>query len=165
VDVAWIRLLLLRELAAFARELDLFPDERAIWVTAPGVTNSVGTLALHVSGNLQYYVGAVLGGTGYIRDRALEFSARDVPREELRAGLRRAEDVVGAALSALPVDALEVEYPDVLGGLRVPTGLFLLHLSTHLAHHLGQAGYLRRLLTAENRSSGAISMQALSGPS
>ena len=160
-DTAWIRLVLLRELAAFSRELDRFEDERLIWAVAPGISNSAGTLALHVSGNLQHYVGAVLGGTGYVRDRELEFSTRGLPRAALSAVLGTTVRVVVTVLSALPVDALSAEYPDVLGGIRVPTGLFLLHLSAHLAHHLGQAGYLRRFLTRENRSSGAIAMKAL----
>ena len=163
MDVAWIRLLVLRELASFSTELDLFPDERLVWTTAPGVTNPAGTLALHVAGNLQYYVGAVLGGTGYVRDRDREFGARNVPRSELSGGLRRTSTVVGETLSALPNESLALEYPDVLGGVRVPTGLFLLHLEAHLAHHLGQAGYLRRLLTGENRSSGAVPIKALAG--
>ncbi len=163
MEVAWIRLLLKRELASFSREIDLFPDERLVWVTAPGISNSAGTLALHVSGNLQHYVGAVMGGTGYTRNRDLEFSARGVSREALTAELRRTTHVVEKTLSALPGPALAADYPDVLGGIRMPTGLFLLHLSTHLAHHLGQAGYLRRVLAGENKSSGAISMKVLAG--
>ena len=42
-----------RELQAFERELDLFPDDRSVWQTVPGVPNSTGNLALHVAGNLQ----------------------------------------------------------------------------------------------------------------
>lgn len=162
IDVGWIRLLLTRELRSFSRELELFHDERLIWTTAPGVSNSVGTLALHVCGNLQYFVGAVLGGTGYVRDRGLEFSTRGVSRSAISAELRETIDVVEATLSALPGRTLSAEYPDVLGGIRMPTGLLLLHLSAHLAHHLGQAGYLRRLLTGENETSGAIAMKELS---
>jgi hypothetical protein len=162
MDVAWIRRLLLRELASFSRELDLFEEESLIWAVVPGISNSAGTLALHVCGNLQYYVGAVLGGTGYLRDRDLEFSVRGVPREELTAGLQRTVRVVDTVLSSMPGRALSAEYPDVLGGIRPPTGLFLLHLGTHLAHHLGQVGYLRRILTGDNQSSGAISLKALS---
>ena len=163
MDIAWLRLLLTRELSSFSRELDLFPDEQLIWRTVPGISNPAGTLALHVCGNLQYYVGAVLGGTGYVRNRDLEFSARGVSRASLSAELQKTIHAVQAVLSGLPEQALPNEYPDVLGGLRVPTGLFLLHLSTHLAHHLGQAGFLRRCLTGENKSSGAIAMKALSG--
>lgn len=163
MDVAWIRLLLIRELASFSRELELFQDESLIWKIVPGISNSAGTLALHACGNLQHFVGAVLGGTGYVRNRDLEFSTRGVSRAMLSAELKKTIQVVDTVLSDLPEQALSADYPDVLGGLRVPTGLFLLHLNTHLAHHLGQAGYLRRVLTGENQTSGAIAMKALAG--
>jgi hypothetical protein len=153
---------LARELSAFSRELELFQDETLIWATSSGVSNSVGTLTLHVCGNLKHYVGAVLGNTGYVRDRDLEFSARDIPRALLQANLAETSEVVRTVLAGLPDQKLSAEYPDILGGPRLPTGLFLLQLSTHLAFHLGQAGYLRRVLTRANESSGALSMQALS---
>lgn len=163
MDANWIRLLLTRELASFSKELELFKDESLIWKTVPGVSNPVGTLALHVCGNLQHFVGAVLGGTGYVRNRELEFSLRGVARATLSAELQKTIEVVDSALSGLPEQALTAEYPERLGGLQVPTGLFLLHLSSHLAHHLGQAGYLRRILSGDNLSSGPLAITALSG--
>jgi hypothetical protein len=158
----WISLLLTRELSAFSRELELFEDEALIWATSPGISNPAGTLTLHVCGNLRHYVGAVLGNTGYVRDRDLEFSARDIPRSLLQAHLAETIEVVRTVLADLPGQRLRADYPDILGGPRLSTGLFLLHLTTHLAFHLGQAGYLRRILTSANASSGALSMQALS---
>lgn len=162
MDIAWIRLLLIRELTAFSRELELFPDESLIWKLVPGISNSVGTLALHVCGNLQHFVGAVLGGTGYLRNRDLEFSARGVSRAMLLAELQKTIQVVDTVLPRVPENALSADYPAVPGGGRVATGLFLLHLCAHLAHHLGQAGYLRRVLTGENQSSGPVAVKALS---
>lgn len=159
--VPWISLLLARELRGFAQELELFTDEALIWRTLPGISNAAGNLALHVCGNLQHYVGAVLGGTSYVRDRPLEFSARGVSRSRLLAEIERTIDVVQTVLAGLSEEVLSAPYPDVLGGIRPPTGLFLLHLSSHLSYHLGEAGYLRRALTGENRAGGAISMQLL----
>ena len=161
--VEWTLLLLRRDLKGFAMELELFADERLIWETLPGISNSAGTLTLHVCGNLQHFVGTVLGGTGYVRDRPREFSARGVARSVLLAEIERTLDVVQTVLPGLSAADLSAPYPDVLDGIRPPTGLFLHHLSCHLSHHLGQAGYLRRGLTGENRSSGAISMQSLAG--
>ena len=157
----WTSRLLIRELSAFSRELDLFPDEALIWATAPGISNPAGTLVLHVCGNLQYFVGTILGNTGYVRDRDLEFSARDVPRSVLKAELAKTAEAVSTVLADLSEESLSAEYPDVLGGPRMPTGLFLGQLSSHLAFHLGQAGYLRRILTGANESSGALSLKAL----
>ena len=74
----------------------------------------------------------------------------------------RTSDIVRTVLSGLSENDLNTDFPELPGGLRVPSGLFLLHLSTHLAFHLGQAGYLRRLLTGENpQSSGAMAIRAL----
>jgi hypothetical protein len=157
----WIRLLITRELSSFSRELELFPDESLIWATVPGIANSAGTLTLHVCGNLQHYVGAVLGNTGYVRDRPLEFSARDLPRSVLRENLAKTSEVVGTVLANVTEESLRADYPYGLGVPRMPTGLFLFHLSGHLAFHLGQAGYLRRALTGASESSGALPMQAL----
>jgi hypothetical protein len=157
----WILLLLSRELRGFASELELFTGEELIWKTLPGIANSTGNLVLHVCGNLQYYIGTVLGGTSYVRDRPLEFSAHEGSRASLLAEIERTLEVVQSVLPGLSEEAQSAPYPDVLDGIRPPTGLFLLHLSCHLSHHLGQAGYLRRVLTGENRSSGTISMQSL----
>jgi uncharacterized damage-inducible protein DinB len=158
---SWIRLLLVRELEAFARELSLFPNDEMVWATLPGISNSAGTLALHVSGNLQHFVGRILGATGYVRDRNAEFSRRGVSRDELAREIRQTIQVIDNVLPGLSSDDLAHEYPEAVGGVRFPTGLFLLHLSTHAAHHLGQAGYLRRALTGEGRHSEAISVKAL----
>lgn len=159
--VEWMTFVFERELRGFARELELFGDEELIWQTLPGISNSAGNLALHVCGNLQHYVGAVLGGTAYVRDRPLEFSARGVSRADLSAEIEATIQVVRSVLPELSEDELSAPYPDVLGGIRPSTGLFLLHLISHLSFHLGQAGYLRRALTGENRTSGAISLRAL----
>jgi len=49
----------------------------------------------------------------------------------------------------------------VVGGLQMATGRFLVHLASHLAFHLGQAGYLRRTLTGDATSAGAMSIKDL----
>lgn len=81
--------LMVRELEGFKREIALFPDDESAWRTLPGITNSSANLALHVAGGLQHFVGAVLGNTGYLRNRALEFSRRAGARSEVIADLDR----------------------------------------------------------------------------
>ena len=153
--------LLARELDAFAREVELFPDDAALWRTVPGVTNAAGTLALHACGNLQHFVGAVLGGTGYVRDREREFGARGLSRADLVTQLAEAREVVRTTLAALGDAALAAPYPQPPGGVRVSTQRFLLHLLVHLGFHLGQAGYLRRALTGDATTSGAVAVAQL----
>ena len=156
-----LAILFVRELAGFERELGLFPDDESAWKTAPGLPNSAGNLALHVAGNLQHYIGAVLGGTGYVRNRELEFGRRSGPRGDVLAELRAASRVVDTVLRALPSERFEADYPELLNDLRLRTDRFLMHLSAHAAFHLGQAGYVRRAVTGDSRSSGPVPLQAL----
>lgn len=150
-----------RELIAFRREVELFPDDGSLWKVVPGITNPAGTLALHVAGNLRHFVGAVLGGSRYVRDRDAEFSRRGLRRSEVIRELELAEDEIEPAILALTEAALASPYPLAVGGVTMPTGRFLMHLAVHTGFHLGQAGYLRRMITGDGTSSGAIGLGAL----
>jgi len=153
--------LLVRELEGFKRELDLFPDDESLWRTMPGVTNSAGNLALHVAGGLQHLVGAVLGRTTYVRDRDAEFSRRGGTRADVSAELDRAMAVVREIVPRLPEHMLDAEFPEPVLGVKFRTRIFLLHLCAHAAFHLGQAGYLRRMLNEDWRTSGPVPLAPL----
>lgn len=154
--------LLIRELQALQREMQLFPDDQSIWRTVPGVTNSAGTLALHVAGNLKHYIGAILGETGYVRNRPEEFARRTATRAEVVAELDAAIDVVQDVLARLPPDRYDRTYPEmVIQDGELTTDRFLMHLCTHAACHLGQAGYLRRVLTGDSRSAEPVALRVL----
>jgi uncharacterized damage-inducible protein DinB len=159
-----VRRLMQRELETFAREVEMFPDDQSPWRTLPGVTNSAGNLARHVCGNLKHYVGAVLGGTGYLRHRDAEFAAREGSRSELAAELRETSAVVASVLPRVPEGVLAAPFPEAVGGVVPRCDRFLLHLCTHLAFHMGQAGYLRRALTGDARPSGAVAVKRLVDP-
>lgn len=150
-----------RELVAFRREVELFPDDATLWKVVPGITNSAGTLALHVAGNLRHFIGGVLGKSGYVRDRETEFNRRGLTRAQVVAELEQAEEDIEPAILWLTEAALAAPYPVAVGGVTMPTGRFLVHLAVHTGFHLGQAGYLRRALTGEASSSGAIGLGAL----
>src|SRR3954468_22301268 len=113
--------LLDRDLRALRRELEAYPEERQIWQPVLGLSNTAGTLALHLAGNLQHYIGARWGGTGYVRDRDAEFARRDVPRAELVAEIERARKAVAAGLERIDGDALAQEYPEAIVEMRVRT--------------------------------------------
>ena len=104
-----IALNLVRELEGFKRELAHFPDDESVWSTLPGVANSAGNLALHVAGNLQHFIGTVLGGTGYVRNRELEFGQRSGPRENIYAEIDEAIAVVRYVLPSIADETLEQE--------------------------------------------------------
>ena len=135
-----------RDLNKLKEEINAYKDESNLWIVDKAISNCSGNLCLHLVGNLNHFIGAELGGTGYVRKRDLEFSLKDVPREEL---LRQVDDVmsiVESTLNKLTAKDLEKEYKRLVFEDYMTTGYFLVHLSTHLAYHLGQINYHRRLL-------------------
>jgi uncharacterized damage-inducible protein DinB len=154
--VAAVAAMLDRDLQALAREVAAYPDERMLWETPPGITNSGGTLAVHLAGNIRHYVGAKLGDTGYVRDRPAEFASRDVPRATILAQIEEARAAVRAAAARTTDDRLEDDYPEVIAGVRVATGEYLVHLVSHFAYHLGQLDYHRRVVTRQTGGVNAV---------
>jgi hypothetical protein len=150
-----------RELRAVKREIEAYPDDASVWRAVPGTPNSGGTLALHVAGNIQHFVGAILGRDGYKRNRDAEFARRDVPRAELLAGLDAAIRSVDRTLSALSPETLAASYPEPIATRTVNTQLFLVHLASHLAYHLGQLDYHRRAVTGNTQGVDALSVREL----
>ncbi|MGE3276129.1 MAG: DinB family protein [Vicinamibacterales bacterium] len=161
--LAGLETLFTRDLACFVREVELCPDDERLWQVVPGITNSVGNLGLHVAGNLQHFVGAVLGGTGYVRRREDEFGRRAGTRAEVVAALEAASGTIRAVLPRVTAEALAAPFPEQPGGHTINTGVFLQHLASHLALHLGQAGYLRRIVTANPASAGPSALAPLAG--
>ena len=121
-----------------------------------------GTLALHLAGNIQHYIGARLGGSGYQRDRPAEFARRGVSRSEVVGEVTKAMAAVEATLLVLSTEQLEADFPEAVGGRIIRTDEFLVHLATHLAWHLGQMDYHRRAVTGEPGKIGAVPVTELS---
>jgi uncharacterized damage-inducible protein DinB len=153
--------LIRRELTSLRDELLAYPDERAMWEVPKGLPNSGGNLALHLVGNLRFFIGTQLGATGYVRDRDAEFAKRNVPRAELIAGIEAAADEVTRTFATLDAAQLDKPFPVEVGGNRLQTGLFLQHLASHLAYHLGQVDYHRRVVTGSSVSVGAVPVPPL----
>jgi uncharacterized damage-inducible protein DinB len=146
---ASLKSLFTRDLNKLKAEIEQYQYEQDIWKIEKNIANSAGNLCLHLVGNLNTFVGAELGKTGYVRDRPLEFSLKNVPRTELIGKVEATIKVVNEAFDQLNDQDLEKDYPQVKiveGGSSV--GFILIHLSTHLAYHLGQINYHRRLCHA-----------------
>ena len=135
-----------RDFGRLRDEINQFVEEADLWKTSEGVTNSGGNLCQHLSGNLQHFFGAVLGGSGYVRDRDSEFAVKGVTRADLLAGIDAAQASVRATLTSLTDEDLAKTYPIEVFDRPMTTGFFLTHLSTHFNYHLGQINYQRRLL-------------------
>jgi len=78
-----LKVLYSRELVKLKQELELYKSEENIWRIEGGILNSAGNLCLHLIGNLNTYIGAELGNSGYVRNRPEECSLKNIPRQEL----------------------------------------------------------------------------------
>ncbi len=156
----WIYHVMERDLRCLVEQIEAYDDEAAIWKVVVGITNAPGTLAIHIAGNIQHYIGVHLGGSSYVRDRDAEFSRRDVARAEILNELAAAQTAL-KSLAGLDEKALNATYPEALGGTTLTTGQFMAHLASHLAYHLGQIDYHRRILTGDGALPGMVSPRAL----
>ena len=138
--------LFVRDLNRLVTELEQYPSADQIWLLPTGINNSAGTLALHLVGNLQHFIGAVLGDTGYVRDREAEFNDRNVPVHQLIQSINSTIEVIDTVLGKLSSESLQSKYPLEVFGEPISTIKFLIHLQGHLNYHLGQVNYHRRLL-------------------
>ena len=135
-----------RDLNKLKVEIESYQNESQIWAIDKNISNSAGNLCLHLIGNLNTYIGAELGKTGYVRNRPLEFSLKDIPRSELISKIDETILVVDTTLDSLTEAGLKAIYPHIVFEKEMTTEFFLIHLATHLAYHLGQINYHRRLI-------------------
>ncbi len=120
-------------------------SEEAFWAKPLEPGNSVGHLVLHLTGNLNYFVGAQLGGSGYVRDREREFTEAQVPAKA--EALRRLDEAVATfrrVVSGLGAEQLAAAHPEARLGVVMNA---LTHLVAHFALHRGQMSYITRLLS------------------
>jgi uncharacterized damage-inducible protein DinB len=145
MSIETIKKLFNRDLQRLKVEIEQYETESDIWKTGGSISNSAGNLCLHLVGNLNTYIGKELGNTGYIRNRELEFSAKDVPKKELIQMVDDTISMVNQTLNALNEEILDTEYPILVFEQPTSTEYLLVHLTTHLTYHLGQINYHRRL--------------------
>lgn len=136
-----------KDLDRLADEIRQYPDDSSLWVVKDGIKNSGGNLCLHLAGNLQHFIGAILGNSGYIRNRDAEFSLKNIAKQKLINEVENTKVAVRDALEQVSKRELEKEYPIRIFDEPVTTEYFLLHLLAHLSYHTGQINYHRRLLT------------------
>jgi uncharacterized damage-inducible protein DinB len=121
-------------------------SEQAFWTKPLDPGNSVGHLVLHLTGNLRHFVGAQLGGSGYMRDREREFTETRVPsKAEALAELDNAVATFRKVVSGLSAEQLAAPHPEARFGVVMNA---LVHLLGHFALHRGQMSYIVRLVTA-----------------
>ena len=141
-----LRSLYNRDLNKLKTEIEAYQNEENLWKIDKNIANSAGNLVLHLVGNLNHFIGTHLGNTGYVRQRDLEFSLKDVPRAELIEKVEATIAMIDSVLPQLSEEDLKKEYPLVVFESSMTTDYFLIHLVAHLDYHLGQINYHRRLL-------------------
>ncbi len=137
--------LLNRDIEKLKEEINAYGDENKLWQVSGSVANSAGTLCLHLTGSLNHFIGAVLGKTGFVRDRESEFSLRNVPKAKMLADLEQTRKTVADTLAGLQDEDLHKTFPVKFQGEDVQTFWFLSHILTHVSYHLGQVNYHRRM--------------------
>lgn len=140
------RKLFIRDLNKLKEEIKSYNNEQNIWKLDGKIANTAGNLCLHLVGNLNTYIGKELGGTGYVRNRDLEFSQKGVSQKELVQKIEETIEVVDKSMAKLSDGILQQEYPQLVYETKSSTGFMLGSLLAHLGYHLGQINYHRRLL-------------------
>ena len=135
-----------RDLNKLKEEINFYKNERELWIIEKEINNSAGNLCLHLIGNLNHFIGATLGETGFIRDREIEFSAKNETRQNLINEIEKTMETVKSSLNKLSNDAFDKNFPVEKHGKVVKMNFMLLHLLTHFNYHLGQINYHRRLI-------------------
>ncbi len=138
-----------RELEQLRQEVAAFPSDELLWQVRPGLANPAGNLVLHLEGNLRAYIGRQLGGIAYERQRPLEFTTRDLSRDDLLARVAELQSMVPQVLQALDDARLGEQYPEIVLDQPMTVRQFLIHLHGHFMFHLAQVNDLRCLSKAQ----------------
>lgn len=135
-----------RDIDRLKTEISAYNNEETLWKIDKNITNSGGNLALHLIGNLNHFIGAVLGNSGYLRQRDNEFNDKHIPRKQLLEELDQVKIMLKKTISTLKDIDFNKTYPVNIRKEGMTTQQFLIHLYGHLNYHLGQINYHRRLL-------------------
>ena len=141
-----LKILFDRDLDRLKNELSSYKNESNLWEVKKNIANSAGNLSLHIIGNLNHFIGAILGGNGYVRDRDNEFHQKDVPVSHLLTDIDEVKTTIYNTLQGLSEKELSDNFPINVFGYEMTNLFFLIHLHSHLTYHLGQINYHRRLI-------------------
>lgn len=135
-----------RDLNKLYSEIELYENESQLWIVKEGITNSAGNLCLHLIGNLRHFIGAIMGKSGYVRERDKEFTLKNISKKDLLDAINDTKSLVIKILSNINQEDLDKNYPIEKHDKIVTNENMLVHLFGHLSYHLGQINYHRRLL-------------------
>jgi hypothetical protein len=128
--------------AARVRELAAPLTNAQFWQKAFPYGNSFGHLVLHLTGNLNYYIGAQIAKTGYVRDRPREFNDPNPPSKD--EALKRFDDAVAMVMRTIhaqSADDWSSEYSGVGTNAKIRLDM-VMQCAAHMQHHIGQMIYV-----------------------
>lgn len=126
------------------KEINAYENPARMWEVEGQVSNSGGNLCTHLLGNLNYFIGTLIGNTGYVRHRDLEFSIKDVPVSALNQQIDDTLAMIEQVLTGIP--DWSADYPPNDYNMNGSIDLQMMRLLAHLGYHVGQVNYHRRLL-------------------
>jgi hypothetical protein len=136
-----------RHLAARVERCARSVTEEQLWIKPFPFGNSIGHLILHLTGNLNHYIGSIIAGSGYVRHREHEFiDHMHYPVDKVLGEFHQAVEMVVRTLEAQN----EATFATPVSGqapIQTRLGLFLV-CAAHLNNHIGQMSYLAQALQA-----------------
>ncbi len=135
-----------RDLDRLSKELEAYPNEESLWIKVDGINNTAGNLFMHLCGNLQHFIGAILNKSEYVRDRDFEFNGK-LSFDEIGKEIETTKSAVTAYFEKAEYSSFNQPYPIEVFGYTMTINSFIIHLQGHLNYHLGQINYHRRILS------------------
>jgi hypothetical protein len=124
------------------RELASPLEETQFWSKPFAYGNSFGHLVLHLTGNLNYYIGAQIANTGYVRNRPREFNDPNPPSKEV--ALNRLDEAVGMVIGTIRSQSGE-DWSTAYSAVNTECSNrldMIVQCAAHMQHHIGQMIYL-----------------------
>ncbi len=128
--------------AARVRELAVSLGDVQFWQKPFPYGNSFGHLVLHLTGNLNYYIGAQIAETGYVRDRPKEFNDPNPPSK--KEALQRFDDAVAMVIKTIGRQSSD-DWGKAYSGVGTDAANrldMIMQCAAHIQHHIGQMIYL-----------------------
>jgi hypothetical protein len=124
--------------AARVHELAALFTDAQFWQKPFPYGNSFGHLVLHLTGNLNYYIGAQIAKTGYVRDRPREFNDPTPPSKD--EALKHFDDAISMVIATIRAQSPGNWSEDYSGtGANAKNRLDMItQCAAHIQHHIGQ---------------------------
>ena len=138
----------IEEIKSKTHEWDAPISTQQLWMRPHPYGNSIGHLLLHLTGNFNYYIGAQIAGTGYVRHREVEFNdTQKRPKEQVLGDFDRAVSMVIGTIRSQSSEDWTAPYSAEREAVAKDRFTAFARCAGHAYHHVGQIIYLSKELT------------------